>query len=70
MRVPGSLSRSITFFTDSAAVMISACPALCPSPCPGAPGTISLRVTTPGIWFVLGKPSMSVPSAMIGWPDP
>ncbi len=70
IRVPGSLSRSIAFFTDNAAVMMSACPALWPSPWPGAPGTISLRVTTPGIWLVLGRPSMSVPSAMIGWPDP
>src|SRR4051812_46930887 len=41
-----------------------------PSPWPGAPGTSSLRVTTPGVWLVLGNPSISVPSAMIGWPDP
>ena len=57
-------------FTASAAVTMSACPALWPSPWPGAPGTSSLRVTTPGVWFVVGTPSMSVPSAMTGRPMP
>ena len=70
MIVPGSFSRCMIFLSASAAVMISAWPALCPSPCPGAPTTSSFRVTTPGVWFVVGSPSMSVPSAMIGRPDP
>ena len=35
--VPGSFSRSMIFFTASAAVMFTAWPELCPSPWPGAP---------------------------------
>ena len=38
--VPGSCSRSMIFFTASAAVMFTACPELCPSPWPGAPSII------------------------------
>ncbi len=41
--VPGSFSRSMIFFTASAAVMFSGMPELCPSPCPGAPSTIGSR---------------------------
>ncbi len=40
MIVPGSFCSSMIFFTASAAVMFTACPELCPSPCPGAPATI------------------------------
>ena len=41
--VPGSFSRSMSFFTASAPVMFTACPELCPSPCPGAPSTSGAR---------------------------
>ena len=38
--VPGRCSRSMIFFTASAAVMFSGTPELCPSPWPGAPSMI------------------------------
>ena len=38
--VPGSFSRSMIFFTAIAAVMLTACPELWPSPWPGAPSII------------------------------
>ena len=40
LSVPGSFSRSMIFFTASAAVMFSGTPELCPSPWPGAPSII------------------------------
>ena len=41
--VPGIFSRSMISFTTSAAAMFTACPELCPSPCPGAPASIGSR---------------------------
>ena len=41
--VPGSFSRSMIFFTAIAAVMLTACPELCPSPCPGPPSISGAR---------------------------
>ena len=63
-------SRSMIFLIASAAVMFTACPELCPSPCPGAPGTSGRWHATPGICDACGMPSRSEPSAITGFPDP
>ena len=68
--VPGRCSRSMIFFTASAAVMLTACPELCPSPWPGAPSMIGSCQATPGFCDAWGMQSMSDPSAMTGLPDP
>ena len=47
-RVPERLSRSMISFTAKAATMFTACPELCPSPCPGAMERIGSRYPTPG----------------------
>ena len=57
-------------FTASAAAMFTACPALCPSPCPGAPSICGWRYATPGVCDDFGMPSTSLPSAITGRPEP
>ena len=56
------------FFTAIAAVMFTAWPELCPSPCPGAPSMIGSCHATPGFCDACGMQSMSEPSAMTGLP--
>ena len=68
--MPSIPSSCITFWRASAATTFTACPELCPSPCPGAPSTIGSCHATPGFWFALGIPSMSLPKEMTGPPDP
>ena len=58
------------FFTAIAAVMLSGTPELCPSPCPGAPSTSGSWKATPGFCDDCGIPSMSLPRAITGFPDP
>ena len=48
-RVPDSFSRSISFFTAIAAVMLSGMPELWPSPCPGAPSTSGIAIGDAGL---------------------
>jgi hypothetical protein len=63
-------SRSISSFTLSAATMLTACPELWPSPCPGAIDSTASRYPTPGFWFDCGIPSTSEPIAITGRPVP
>src|SRR3990170_2034820 len=70
MSVPGRRSRSMIFLTASAAVTFTGCPELCPSPCPGAPGTIGLWQATPGNCEDWGMPAMSEPRAITGFLEP
>ena len=58
------------FFTTSAAVMFTAWPELCPSPCPGAPSIIGAWHATPGFCDACGMSSISEPSEMTGFPEP
>ena len=50
--------------------MLSGTPLLCPSPWPGAPGTIQSRNASPGFCPDCGMPSMSEPREMTGLPEP
>ncbi len=68
--VPGIFSRSMIFFSARAAVTLTACPELWPSPWPGAPSTIGSWYATPGFWLAFGMPSMSLPKAITGLPEP
>src|SRR5690348_12419868 len=68
--VPGILSRCMMFFTTIAAATLSGMPELCPSPCPGAPGTSGSCQPTPGLFDACGMSSMSEPNEMTGLPDP
>ena len=68
--VPGMFSRSMTSLAARAPAMMTAWPELCPSPWPGAPDTSGSRYATPGFWDDLGIPSMSLPSAITGPPEP
>src|SRR5580704_14866303 len=68
--VPGRWFFSISSLTAIAAKMITACPELCPSPCPGAPSTIGDLYATPGFCEAFGIQSISLPSAITGLPLP
>src|ERR1017187_6730460 len=68
--VPGMWSRSMIFFTASAAAMLSGSPELCPSPCPGAPSTSGSCQPTPGLLLACGVSSMSEPREITGFPEP
>jgi hypothetical protein len=68
--VPWRCSRSITFFTASAATIFNGIPELWPSPCPGAPSIIGAWYATPGFCDACGISSMSEPSAITGFPWP
>ena len=57
-------------FTAIAAAMFTACPELCPSPCPGAPSIIGSCHATAGLLLACGMQSMSEPNAMTGLPEP
>ena len=59
--VPAIPSRSMISFTASAAATFTACPALCPSPCPGAPSICGWRYATPGVCDDFEMPSTSRP---------
>ncbi len=67
---PARCSRSITFFTASAAMMFSGTPELWPSPCPGAPSIIGSCYATPGFCEACGISSISEPSEITGLPEP
>src|SRR5580692_7917095 len=69
-RVPGRWFFSINSLTAIAPKMITACPELCPSPCPGAPSTMGDLYATPGFCEALGMQSRSLPSAITGLPLP
>ena len=69
-KVPATFERRIISCTASAATMLTACPELCPSPCPGAPSISGSCQGMPGFCEALGMQSTSEPSAMTGPPCP
>jgi hypothetical protein len=56
----------MTSLTDSAAAIIAGMPELCPSPCPGAPGTCELIAVAPGSGESPSNAAQWLPSALLG----